>query len=255
MPSRILGLERHWVPCWTMRSYFRAASTILRPSKMLCEPGFSHVDVLARLAGPDRLQGVPVVRRGQAHGVDRLVVQELAVVGVARGLACRRPSRARPAAASMRFSSQSHIAAISTWSAAICRRAPQWDTRPRPPSPTTPTRKRSAAPAWPRAMAGTARVGGGDGRGFQKRAAVGQGHGGAPEKKGGRVHAPHCNPASSPSPAATARRAAARRGPRPWRPNGVPGAGRGRQCRGPRRETRRRKGIAWRCPLFLSTRP
>src|SRR5438270_529405 len=27
MPSRILGLERHCVPCWTMRPYLRAAST------------------------------------------------------------------------------------------------------------------------------------------------------------------------------------------------------------------------------------
>ena len=33
--------ERRCVPPCTMRSYFRAASTILPPSKMLCETGFS----------------------------------------------------------------------------------------------------------------------------------------------------------------------------------------------------------------------
>ena len=38
------------------------------------------VDVLARLAGPDRGQGVPVVRRGDRDGVDVLVVEDLAEV-------------------------------------------------------------------------------------------------------------------------------------------------------------------------------
>ncbi len=32
---------RHWVPAWTIRLYFRAASTALRPSKMLWLTGFS----------------------------------------------------------------------------------------------------------------------------------------------------------------------------------------------------------------------
>ena len=40
------------------------------------------VDVLARLAGPDRLQRVPVVLRAETDGVDRLVVEQLALVGV-----------------------------------------------------------------------------------------------------------------------------------------------------------------------------
>ncbi len=35
------GSVRRCVPCWTMRSYFRAASTSLRPSKMLWLQGFS----------------------------------------------------------------------------------------------------------------------------------------------------------------------------------------------------------------------
>ena len=34
-------MERLWVPCCTMRLYFRAAATICRASKMLCEQGFS----------------------------------------------------------------------------------------------------------------------------------------------------------------------------------------------------------------------
>ena len=42
--------------------------------------GLFHVDVLAGLAGPDRFQGVPVVGRGQRHGVDRLVIEQLAVI-------------------------------------------------------------------------------------------------------------------------------------------------------------------------------
>ena len=39
--SRKDSLDRLWVPVCTMRLYFRAASTDLRPSKTLCETGFS----------------------------------------------------------------------------------------------------------------------------------------------------------------------------------------------------------------------
>ena len=41
MPSMTFGLERFCMPIWTMRWYFRAASTILRPSQMSCVAGFS----------------------------------------------------------------------------------------------------------------------------------------------------------------------------------------------------------------------
>ena len=41
MPSWNPGLLRSWVPCWTMRLYFLAASTTFLPSKMLCVIGFS----------------------------------------------------------------------------------------------------------------------------------------------------------------------------------------------------------------------
>ncbi len=41
------------------------------------------VDVLAGLAGPDRHQRVPVIGRGGGHGVDVLVLQQLADVDVA----------------------------------------------------------------------------------------------------------------------------------------------------------------------------
>ena len=44
------------------------------------------VDVLARLAGPDRRQRVPVVRRGDADHVDVLAVVDLAEVGLGLGL-------------------------------------------------------------------------------------------------------------------------------------------------------------------------
>ena len=42
--------------------------------------GLLHVDVLARLAGLDRLDGVPVVGRGDDHGVDVLAVEHAAKV-------------------------------------------------------------------------------------------------------------------------------------------------------------------------------
>ncbi len=40
------------------------------------------VDILAGLAGPDRSERVPVVGGGQGDGVDGLVLEQLAVVGV-----------------------------------------------------------------------------------------------------------------------------------------------------------------------------
>ena len=39
--------------------------------------GLLDVDVLARLAGAEGDRGVPVVRRGDEHRVDRLVVQQV----------------------------------------------------------------------------------------------------------------------------------------------------------------------------------
>jgi hypothetical protein len=52
--------------------------------------GFFDVDVLARLAGPDRGEGVPVVGRGDGDGVDVFVLQRVAHVLVElRGLALR----------------------------------------------------------------------------------------------------------------------------------------------------------------------
>jgi hypothetical protein len=38
---RSAGRDRFWVPVATMRLYFAAASTALRPSHTLCESGFS----------------------------------------------------------------------------------------------------------------------------------------------------------------------------------------------------------------------
>ena len=45
---------------------------------------FFHVDVLAGLAGPDGLQGMPVIRAGDGDGVDALVLENLADVAEGR---------------------------------------------------------------------------------------------------------------------------------------------------------------------------
>ena len=41
MAAITLGIERFWQPVCTRTLYLRAASTILRPSKMLNDAGFS----------------------------------------------------------------------------------------------------------------------------------------------------------------------------------------------------------------------
>ena len=71
---------RHWVPAWTIRLYFRAASTTLPALEDVVADRLLDVDVLARLAGPDRRQRVPVVRRGDRDGVDLVVVEDPAEV-------------------------------------------------------------------------------------------------------------------------------------------------------------------------------
>ena len=43
---------------------------------------FLDIDVLARLAGPDRRQRMPVIGRGDGDGIDLLVLQRLADVSV-----------------------------------------------------------------------------------------------------------------------------------------------------------------------------
>ena len=42
MASLTCGMLRRWVPIWTTRLYFRAASTIRRPSTTLWLAGFSE---------------------------------------------------------------------------------------------------------------------------------------------------------------------------------------------------------------------
>ena len=83
--SRKAAQERLWVPCCTMRLYLRAAATICFASKMIVRARLLHVHVLARLAGPDGHQGVPVIGRGDRDRVDGLVLEQLAVVGVGLG--------------------------------------------------------------------------------------------------------------------------------------------------------------------------
>ena len=74
--------ERLWVPAWTMRLYLRAASTALPAFPDVVRDGLLDVDVLAGLAGPDGVEGVPVVGRGDGDGVDVLVLQQLADVDI-----------------------------------------------------------------------------------------------------------------------------------------------------------------------------
>ena len=50
------------------------------------------VDVLARLAGPDRHQGVPVVRRGDRDRVDRLVLEHAGGCPSRSPVACQLPA-------------------------------------------------------------------------------------------------------------------------------------------------------------------
>ena len=64
----------------TTRLNLRAASTILRPSVIVTDAGFCEIDVLARAARQDSVQGVPMIRRRHQHGVDVLAVENLARV-------------------------------------------------------------------------------------------------------------------------------------------------------------------------------
>ena len=156
MPSRTFGLERFCVPTWTIRRYLRAASTILRPSQIHQRGGLLHVYILACLAGPNRLQGVPVVLGGEVHRVDRLVVKQLPLLGV--GL----QFQARPARGSLGGPVEFALVAIAdggdfhvaAW--AMAARLPMCECI-RPPRPTMPTRIRSLAPCADRAIAGAAR--------------------------------------------------------------------------------------------------
>ena len=71
--------------------------------------GLLHVHVLARLAGPDGLQRVAVVGRGDGDRVDGLVLQQLAQVGVTPRDAFPWPSRPRPRCALSTDSSMSQM--------------------------------------------------------------------------------------------------------------------------------------------------
>ena len=95
-----------------------------------------HVDVLARLAGQNGRRGVPVIGRGDDHGVDRLVVEHAPQVGH-RVLGT--DLFLRPAAARLvRVADVGDVGDPANSSASPA---------PRPPQPMTPTVKRSLAPA------------------------------------------------------------------------------------------------------------
>ena len=83
-PSCRAAEERLWLPICTMRLYLRAAATICLRLEDVVRARLLDVHVLARLAGPDGLQRVPVVRGGDGDRVDVLVVEHLADVAEGR---------------------------------------------------------------------------------------------------------------------------------------------------------------------------
>ena len=101
------------------------------------------VDVLARLAGPDDDQRMPVVRRGDGDGVDVLVFEQLADIGV--GLH-RLAFVGEPLRAACRACAGRRRTARRRARPASSLKALMW-LPPRPPKPTTATRMSSLAPA------------------------------------------------------------------------------------------------------------
>ena len=103
------------------------------------------VNVLARLAGPNRRQAVPMVGRGDHHGVDRLVVQRLAEI--LHAVAAPGPFAAWPGSLlreGNRLLSTSHSHATrqsGRWAKAVA------SVLPRPRTPTTARPIRSLAGA------------------------------------------------------------------------------------------------------------
>ena len=68
------------MPTWTMRSYFRTASNHLSSFPNVMCGGLLHINVLARLASPNGLQGVPMIWRGENDGIDRFVVENASLI-------------------------------------------------------------------------------------------------------------------------------------------------------------------------------
>jgi hypothetical protein len=63
------------MPTCTTRLCWRAARTIAPPGDHERER-LLHVDVPARLAGMDHLQGMPVIRRADDHGIHVFQVEQ-----------------------------------------------------------------------------------------------------------------------------------------------------------------------------------
>ena len=73
------------MPIWLMRSCFLHRVAHGQALAQVQGHRLLQVDVLAGLAGVDRLQRVPVRRRGDDHRVDVLLREQLAVVAVGLG--------------------------------------------------------------------------------------------------------------------------------------------------------------------------
>ena len=78
------------MPTWTIRSVPSSAFFMRRAVVRVERHRLFLVDVLARLDRGDEVKRMQVLRRGDQHGVDRLVVEQLAIVAVGR-----RPRRDR----------------------------------------------------------------------------------------------------------------------------------------------------------------
>ena len=74
--------ERLWLPCCTTRLYLLGRRHDLLGLEHIMRAGLLDVHVLARLAGPDGLQRMVVIGGGDRNGVDRLVFEQLAEVGI-----------------------------------------------------------------------------------------------------------------------------------------------------------------------------
>ena len=124
-PSRIFGLERHCVPCCTIALILAGRLDHLPAFEDVVRCRLLDVHVLAGLAGPDRRQRVPVVGRGERNGVDRLVVEHRAIVGLfRRPLARLSPRRTwRPAPCGRRRNRRASRSRRSAWPSPAVRRS------------------------------------------------------------------------------------------------------------------------------------
>ena len=98
--------------------------------------GLFHIDMLARIAGQDRGRGVPVIGRGDPHGIDRRIVQDTSQI-LSDLASLPVWSWTTLAAVAKRLASTSHTCFTTT----SLRRTSSFRCEdPMPPGPMSPTR-------------------------------------------------------------------------------------------------------------------